>query len=203
MSNTQMKAPAKKKIDRESPIERLERKAEIRRRKRIRKLKRTAVLGLCGLIMLGCLAGVAKLVITEDLLIALKLMEPRSIYEGYTFYKEEYEQRYVDYNALNPEMPLDEVVWKVNANQDKPKYGYDIFIAEDDTKVIVNKYYRVPDDYEPANLVKTDGYYMRSEVADAYTKMKNDAKAKNLTIKIISAYRSVEYQKKLYDRYQS
>ena len=52
-------------------------------------------------------------------------------------------QRYEDYRKENPTLSLEDVVWMVNANQDKPKYNYDIPVSGyDDICIIVNKYYK-------------------------------------------------------------
>ena len=86
----------------------------------------------------------------------------------------------------------------------------------DDVALLVNKYHRLPDDYEPQNLVKTpnacvigedfscqsEPQYLRKEVADAFSELVKAGKAKHINIKAIASYRSFAYQKNLYDYYE-
>ncbi len=122
-------------------------------------------------------------------------------YSHLDYYKKEFIDRYDAYLELNPDMPVDEVVWRVNAYQDMPKYGCDIPVTDFSVTTIVNKYYKVPDDYEPDDLAVFEGYKLREEAGNAYVKMREDAAKEGLTLYITSAYRSVEYQRGLYNRY--
>lgn len=128
--------------------------------------------------------------------------EEKSPYEEFDYYKEENLHRYEDYASLNPQLSADEVVWRVNSWQDKPKYEfYNEVSGYDDITIIVNKYYKVPGDYRPPDLINVDGHLMRQETAEAYKKMKADAAAEGKNFYVVSAYRSVEYQSNLYNSY--
>lgn len=114
------------------------------------------------------------------------------------------QERYEAYRKQNPQLSEEEVIWHVNANLDKPKYEYDILVSGyDDPYIIVNKYYKVPDDYRPHDLKSFDGQLLREETGNAYKKMREDALKQGLNIRVVSGYRTVEYQKKLYNRYLS
>ena len=92
-------------------------------------------------------------------------------------------------------------MWQVNANLDKPFYGYDVPVEDiSDPLVIVNKYYKVDSAQEP-ELTTADGYSMTPATAKAYLKMKKAAADEGLSILAASTYRSVEYQKNLYNSY--
>ena len=111
-------------------------------------------------------------------------------------------ERYDAYSLLNPSMSVEDVVWRVNANLDKPKYEYDVPASGyDDPYIIVNKYYTVPEDFRPPDLQSFDGFLMRSETGKAYTEMRNAAAAEGYSIRAVSAYRTVEYQRNLYNSY--
>ena len=111
-------------------------------------------------------------------------------------------QRYFDYAKNNPEMSAEEVVWRVNAYQDYPKYEFDIpSDSYDDPYIIVNKYYKVPDGYRPPDLEDYGGHLLRKETGDMYMKMREAAASEGFNFYVVSAYRSVEYQRNLYNGY--
>lgn len=68
----------------------------------------------------------------------------------------------------------------------------------DDLLVLINKNIRLPDDYEPADLVSIDnkastttkGLKLRSEAAEALKKMAKAAKKDGVNLIVLSAYRS-------------
>ena len=178
-----------------------------RKRKRARKIRNAVIFSLCTLIIILCGVTVAYvlngIIPTHKTPVHTEKM-PENIYSSFPYYKEEYENRYASYAAQNPQLSDEDVVWMVNANQDKPKYNYDIPVSGyDDICIIVNKYYKVPDGYSPPDLVNVDGQKMRKEAADAFVKMRNDASRENLRIRAVSGYRTVSYQRGLYNRYLS
>lgn len=73
--------------------------------------------------------------------------------------------------------------------------------------ILVNKSISLPDDYIPDNLVRINSKYADRDlylVKEANTnleKMLDEAKSNNLDIRVISAYRSYDYQKNLYNKY--
>ena len=110
--------------------------------------------------------------------------------------------RYQAYAKLNPQLNSQEVVWHVNNNLDKPKYSFDIPVTDfNNPCVIVNKFFKLPLDYCPANLVEADGIPMTNETAIAYKKMQDAAKAEGMSISATSAYRSAKLQEETYNRY--
>ncbi|MBR1970348.1 MAG: M15 family metallopeptidase [Clostridia bacterium] len=134
-----------------------------------------------------------------------KKEEQKIIVDDSIEYKDETkEERYASYKKQNPHFSDEEIIWRVNANLDKPKYEYDIPVSGyDDPYIIVNKYYKVPDGYHPPDLKSFDGQLLREETGNAYKKMREDALKQGLNIRVVSGYRSVEYQRGLYNRYLS
>lgn len=123
-------------------------------------------------------------------------------YNELPYYEPDNQERYEEYQEKNPDMKASDIVWRVNSNLDKDFYQADIPIdGYDDPYIIVNKYYKVPDGYKPPDLVDVGGQKMRKATADAYLKMKSDAEGQGYQIRAVSAYRTVEYQKNLYNRY--
>ncbi len=214
MNSVEIREPERKNPQRRnlSPEERARIAQRRRKRKRARKIRNAVIFSLCTLIIICCGVTVARIlagemqggIIPTHKSPVLTEKEPENIYSSFPYYKEENEARYTSYAAQNPHLSAEDVVWMVNANQDKPKYNYDIPVSGyDDICIIVNKYYKVPDGYSPPDLVNVDGQKMRKEAADAFLKMRNDASRENLRIRAVSGYRTVSYQRGLYNRYLS
>ena len=134
-------------------------------------------------------------------------MQVDTDYDQYKYYKKENEDRYTNYHKQNSQMPSEQVVWKVNAYLDYPFYQNDVQLTEkelDSQYVIVNKYYKVPEDYKPEDLVEiSEGVLVRKMAKDAYEKMQTAAQEAGMNIKAVSGFRTVEYQRNLYNRYLS
>ncbi len=120
-------------------------------------------------------------------------------------YREENEARYQAYQQSTGRSGKD-VIWRVNARLDLREYEDYVVISQDklnnDPLVIINKYHKVPDGYTPPDLKKnSDGCILRSQTADAFDEMKRGAAAQGVALSAMSGYRSVEYQRNLYNGY--
>lgn len=123
-------------------------------------------------------------------------------YSEVEFFNPQNAERYENFALVNPNMDAEEIVWRVNNNLDKDKYCYDVEVKNcDDICVIVNKYFKLPEDYSPSDLVEVDGRIMRKITADAYVKMRDTAQTEGFNISVSSAYRSIEEQKMLYAKF--
>lgn len=123
-------------------------------------------------------------------------------YAAIAFFEPQNAARYANYAALHPEMAADEVVWRVNNHLDKKHYTVDALVSDvDDPCLIVNKYFRLPDDYCPATLVEVDGRVMCKVTAEAYVNMRDTAKAEGFNVSVSSAYRSISDQKVTYAKF--
>lgn len=124
------------------------------------------------------------------------------------YYKEEYKERYENYQKNNQNLSKENVITRVNIGLDHPyytntkktKYLNEIYI-------LINKYLYMPNDYVPNNLEEINSKYTNGTkklVREAKTKFEEMAETANkegYTIRAISAFRSYEYQKGLYDNY--
>lgn len=130
-------------------------------------------------------------------------------------------KRYLDYDIMEVKSIYDisnikkdfnyeDVVTYVNANLDKEYYSSDNLISNDDASkidVLVNKYHKLDENYEPSDLTIIDSKYasgtqkLRKEAQIKFEEMANDIAKENLKIYAGSTYRSYTYQKGLYDRY--
>ena len=116
--------------------------------------------------------------------------------------------RYINYKNKNSNLSDEDIVTRVNLNLDYPFYT-NARISNDLNKnyILVNKYTYLPNNYIPDNLESISNKYSdgnRLLVSDArisFEEMALDAKKYNLNIRVISAYRSYDYQKELYTKY--
>lgn len=123
---------------------------------------------------------------------------------GNEYYLEKNEQLYLTY------LPKYESVRKtievVNTNRYKELFS-DI-ITNDVSKnylMLVNKYYQLPSDYEPDDLVDIPSEYgrgrARSATFEAFKQLHADALELGYNIIVASGYRSYDYQVGLYEKY--
>lgn len=109
------------------------------------------------------------------------------------------------YKKKNPNMSEEEVLWRVKADLDKPEFKEANLLTKEQLKspsVIVNKRNKVPDNYVPDDLVEVTGRIsLRRETKIAFDDMVAAAKAQGYYITPISGFRTVAYQKSLYNRY--
>lgn len=130
-------------------------------------------------------------------------------------------KRYLDYDIMEVKSIYDisnikkdfnyeDVVTYVNANLDKEYYSSDNLISNEDASkidVLVNKYHKLDENYEPSDLTIIDSKYasgtqkLRKEAQIKFEEMASDMAKENLKIYAGSTYRSYTYQKVLYDRY--
>ncbi len=125
-----------------------------------------------------------------------------------TFYPERY-QRYINYHALNPDCSMQDVICMVNMGLDYPFYENVTTIKEPHgLLVLVNKYNQLPAGFSQSNLVEMkreytirDGKeYLLSAVAyEAFLQMREAAEKEGLSLLVVSAYRTENYQRNLYN----
>ncbi len=108
------------------------------------------------------------------------------------------------------EINYKDIVTKVNT-----KTNYDYYTHTEKTnmkknnKILVNKYYSLPEKYAPTDIVTVSNWYsygtisVKSEVYEAFKNMFNAAKKENITLIINSGYRTYESQKEVYDYYKN
>ena len=136
----------------------------------------------------------------------IKCNNSQNEYQNYSFYKGENHNRYLQYQKNN-NTSIKQSIINVNIGLDKPFYT-NVRNApnQDNNYVLVNKYNYLDKDYIPSDLVKLDKYakdniYLKKEAYQAFLLMVNDLLKYDLKIRIISAYRSYNYQKTLYTNY--
>jgi len=114
------------------------------------------------------------------------------------YYKEDNLERYLNYNS-------DNIVLDVNMYLDYEFYTHDIEIENIDSLVIVNKYYKLPKDYEPelvainTKYAVNDRQLLTREAKFAFEEMCENAQKDDIYLYSGSAYRSYSYQNTLYN----
>lgn len=115
-------------------------------------------------------------------------------------------------SKLDPEDAVMQISYKSidssKAGTSDRKYA---ILEPDALDVLVKNGFYLPASYEPDDLCKisipvsseNETYLLRKEAADALQQMYEDAKKEGLEIAVVSAYRSYEDQKEIYDYYFS
>jgi D-alanyl-D-alanine carboxypeptidase len=131
--------------------------------------------------------------------------DPHARFSDLYYYEADRLDRYLQYETTQPALSSEEVVWRVNVDIDKPFYEDPTEITDvDSEQALVNKHFKFPDDFVPAELVPIDGdFRVTPATKEAYERMRADAAAAGHSIRTGSAYRSIEYQVNLYARYKN
>ncbi len=116
---------------------------------------------------------------------------------------------YINYYEDNINTKPSDIIAIINTNANKEHYS-EIKNSDIDKDILMinNKYYKLPDDYEPNDLVTIKNWYaygsnnkIRQEAYNAFIDMYNAAKEQNITLIINSAYRSYKEQEEIYNEY--
>ncbi|MBE7015388.1 MAG: hypothetical protein E7417_01000 [Ruminococcaceae bacterium] len=128
---------------------------------------------------------------------------------GYSnFYPEKF-KRYINYHVNMPAYNMQEVLFRVNLGLDIPFYENVTTIQNPyELLVLVNKYNQLPAGFTQYNLVHMDKqltsndgkeYLLAGVAYEKYVQMYNAAKGAGLSMKVVSAYRTEDYQRSLYN----
>lgn len=120
---------------------------------------------------------------------------------NFPFFKDNKKEEYLLFQKETG-LSLKDAIIRVNIGLNHPFYEK-TEPAKDKDKItmLVNKYHYIEYDYIPKDLINVDGITINKEVYEAFLKMKDDMRKEDLNIRIISAYRSYQYQEKLYNNY--
>lgn len=125
------------------------------------------------------------------------------------YYIDEKFEDYLDFYEENGKKDFKDVVTLVNV--EATRNWYDDIIETDTSKnelVLVNKFYRLPEDYDPGTIKKFSSTYAYGEVRaeetcyNAFIEMANSAKKDGITLILTSGYRSHVDQKSVYDDFK-
>jgi len=121
--------------------------------------------------------------------------------EEHPHYLSENAQRYELYKSKNPNLPFDIVIAYVNVNIDKDPYeNIQSVVDPEEITVLVNKFFSLPPEWEPADFVDIGtGHLMRAEAAEQFNNMRDAMKDDNLTLNPIVTFRSFARQRNHYN----
>lgn len=143
-----------------------------------------------------------------------KIVEKQGM-EALSYYKKHLKQRYLDFKNKNLNLKDEEIVTMVNLDLDTPipEKGKAIEGQIDET-TLINKRNALPENYEPKNLVPTpsacvqgvdyscqsvDIQLVNEEVAKHFQQLVLASEKQGFKLKAIASYRSIEYQKILFN----
>lgn len=125
------------------------------------------------------------------------------------YYKNKNKSRYISYYNNNKNLSATDIVTRINIGLDNAYYSKTkITPYHNKDYILVNKYIQMKDNYIPENLENLDTSYSRSgmklvkSAKIALEKMIDKAKKDGYTIRVISSYRSYNYQVNLYNKYK-
>lgn len=99
----------------------------------------------------------------------------------------------------------DQSDWRTRVNLDKQEFTEAVTVPVSELNelhVIVNKRYKVPDNYVPSDLVKINSRdSVKAVTKEAFDRMVNAASAEGGRITAVSGFRTIEYQRSLYNKY--
>lgn len=123
------------------------------------------------------------------------------------FYPERF-QRYINFHAKMPSYSVQTVIFRTNLGLDFSFYENIATIEHPyELLVLVNKYRQLPKDFTQYNLVSmerkyTNGaqnYLLAGVANEMYAKMADAARSDGISMYVVSAYRTENYQRSLYN----
>ena len=120
-------------------------------------------------------------------------------------------ERYLEYGKKNKKLKPSDIVLRIELNLDKTYYEDSVMIKNPDKiDTLANKYYEIPEDYEPSDLVDMDDDYannmygqkkLRKEAYNKFVEMCKASRKDGVKFYAESAYRSYDYQNTIYKNY--
>lgn len=136
------------------------------------------------------------------------IQEVLDVCKDSNFYPEQF-QRYINYHIKMPAYTVREVIFRVNLGLDYPFYENVTTIGQPyELLVLVNKYNQLPSNFEQYNLVNMNRAYTASDAKqyllagvayEKYIEMADAARNDGLSMRVVSAYRTENYQRSLYN----
>jgi len=129
------------------------------------------------------------------------------------FYKEKYFRKdkleeYLEYHNSNKDLSSDEVITKINTHTNIEPYEkiFDTDISKNEL-MLVNKYYKLSEDYKPeVELISSQyaysGKYASKTIIESIQNLIDAAKEDNIKLIVAAGYRSYKEQEDIYESYK-
>ena len=124
--------------------------------------------------------------------------------KSFPYYIEKYLNHYLDYHKQHPNLTVSDLMWQVNAGLYRDFYEEIEEIKDTNTfPLLVNKYHKLPSTFIPATLstFPSSTFQACQNTIEAFLSLQAHARLQNLHLSILSAYRTYDYQQKLYEDY--
>lgn len=165
----------------------------------MKKILIVLIITICLLIISGCLKKDKQITYEDSFIKEVSKLK---------YYNKKYNKRYISYYHSHTDYSYEDIVIQVNIGLDKPFYtNTTVSKFLNKNYILVNKYTYLPSNYVPNDLILLDRSYSRDnmylvkEAAISFKKMYTAAIKDGYKIRIMSSYRSYEYQRDLYDKY--
>ena len=120
------------------------------------------------------------------------------------YYNPDNADRYDAFAGLRPELDIEDVVWMVEVDLDKPTYTDVREVPDPDSlTLLVNKHFYLPRDYVPSDLVPIANTMLRKEAADSMRELIAAAAEEGHNLWVQSGVRSYDIQVRLFDQYSA
>lgn len=148
------------------------------------------------------------LIVNEDIDLKTSTYSPiiKDLIKEQYFISDKFE-RYLNFYTKNKNRTTNEIIAMVNSYVDYGFYEHNIVTdISMDNLMLVNKFYQLPSNYVPSDLVTIESKYghngqLRKETYEEFKKMYHEAEKENLRLNIASPYRSYSLQKSVYENY--
>lgn len=123
--------------------------------------------------------------------------------EKYSYFNPELIERYFNYMLQNPDLQGVDAIIEVNEGLDQPFYeNIQEITKPNEYAILVNKYNALSSVYAPIDLVDGgNGKLLRQSAYKAFNDVSRELSKKGKNLYVISAYRSYDRQKTLYNGY--
>ena len=129
--------------------------------------------------------------------------EPVSAFSTLSFYIPESAEEYQSFQDNNPLLDPETVVWKVNASLHLP-FFYEITTSYEPTPLLINSFNRLPSGFSPQGMlpVNNDNCPHRAtpQTVQAFRSLRQAARSAGFDISVVSAYRSAQRQREIFER---
>ena len=121
-------------------------------------------------------------------------------FSRYSFFIADNLRYYIAFADANPNMPIEDVLWKVNVSLHLPFYT-NIYTNYDPNVLLVNKFNRLPDGFVPENLrsICRLGVQATTETVYAFNNMRRAARADGVSFYVGGAFRDARSQARFYN----
>ena len=118
----------------------------------------------------------------------------------YSFFIKSNLYYYIAFANYNPDMPIEDILWKVNASLHLPFYT-NIYTDYRPCVLLVNKFNRLPSGFVPEELVTIcrSGVQATPATRDAFNNMVRAARAEGVSFYVGGAFRSARSQANFYN----